>query len=55
MKKRRRVKQLKTGVPSGVKEEDVLSIRKAKKRLKDLDENDLIPIEEAFRKAGWGV
>ncbi|MEI8365063.1 MAG: hypothetical protein WCF65_01475 [Parachlamydiaceae bacterium] len=36
-------------------EEDALLIRKAKKRLKNTDAKDLIPIEEAFKEAGWDV
>lgn len=37
------------------KEEDALLIRKAKKRLKNLNINDLIPIKEAFKQAGWDL
>jgi len=34
-------------------EEDALLIKKAQKRLKNIDPNDLIPIEDAFKEAGW--
>lgn len=34
-------------------EEDALLIRKAKHRLKNMDPSNLIPIEEAFKEAGW--
>lgn len=37
------------------KEEDALLKRKAKQRLKNMDPNDLIPIEDAFKEAGWDV
>lgn len=36
-------------------EEDAFLIRKAQKRLKNIDSTDLIPIEEAFKEAGWNV
>lgn len=36
-------------------EEDAFLIRKAQKRLKNMDSTDLIPIEEAFKEAGWNV
>lgn len=36
-------------------EEDALLTRKALHRLKSLDQNHLIPIEEAFKEAGWNV
>lgn len=36
-------------------EEDALLIRKAQQRLKNVDPSDLIPIEDAFREAGWDV
>lgn len=36
-------------------EEDALLARKAQKRLKILNPNDLISIEEAFKEAGWDV
>lgn len=35
------------------KEEDAILSKKAKKRLKNMDPQDLIPIEEAFEEAGW--
>ena len=34
-------------------EEDALLIRKAQQRLKKIDKDNLIPIEEAFKEAGW--
>ena len=34
-------------------EEDALLIRKAQQRLKNMDPTDLIPIEDAFKQAGW--
>jgi hypothetical protein len=36
-------------------EEDLLLSRKAQKRLKNINPDDLIPIEEAFKEAGWNV
>jgi hypothetical protein len=36
-------------------EEDALLSRKARQRLKNLDHSDLVPIEEAFKEAGWDV
>lgn len=36
-------------------EEDALLIRKARHRLKNIDPSELIPIEEAFKEAGWDV
>jgi hypothetical protein len=36
-------------------EEDALLIRKAQNRLKNIDPDNLIPIEDAFKEAGWGV
>lgn len=36
-------------------EEDALLINKAEQRLKKMDPTDLIPIEEAFKEAGWSV
>lgn len=36
-------------------EEDALLIKKAKKRLKNLEISDLVPIEDAFKEAGWDV
>ncbi len=36
-------------------EEDALLIRKAQQRLKNMDSTDLIPIEEAFKEAGWNA
>ncbi len=36
-------------------EEDALLIRKAKKRLKNIHEDNLIPINQAFKAAGWNV
>jgi hypothetical protein len=36
-------------------EEDALLIRKAQQRLKNIDPDGLIPIEEAFKEAGWNV
>lgn len=36
-------------------EEDALLSRKARKRLKNVDVSDLIPIEDAFKEAGWDV
>ncbi len=36
-------------------EEDILLVKKARKRLKNMDSNDLIPIEDAFKEAGWDV
>jgi hypothetical protein len=36
-------------------EEDALLIRKAQNRLKNMNESDLIPIEDAFKEAGWDV
>lgn len=37
------------------KEEDTILARKAHQRLKNLNPNDLIPMEEAFKEAGWDV
>jgi hypothetical protein len=34
-------------------EEDVLLTRKAQQRLKNMNPADLIPMEEAFKEAGW--
>lgn len=34
-------------------EEDALLSRKAKRRLKNMKSDDLIPIEDAFKEAGW--
>jgi hypothetical protein len=34
-------------------EEDALLIRKARKRLNNMNPSDLIPIEDAFNEAGW--
>lgn len=34
-------------------EEDVFLSRKAKQRLKHMNPADLIPIEDAFKEAGW--
>lgn len=36
-------------------EEDVYLAKKAKKRLKNMNPKDLIPIEAAFKEAGWNV
>lgn len=36
-------------------EEDILLNKKAQQRLKNLDASDLIPIEDAFKEAGWDV
>lgn len=36
-------------------EEDALLVRKAKKRLKNINPADFVPIEEAFKEAGWNV
>jgi hypothetical protein len=36
-------------------EEDALLSRKARQRLKRTNPKDLIPIEEAFKEAGWDV
>lgn len=36
-------------------EEDALLTRKAQNRLKNMNPNELIPIEEAFKEAGWNV
>ena len=36
-------------------EEDALLARKAQKRLKNLNREELISIEEAFKEAGWDV
>lgn len=36
-------------------EEDALLVKKAENRLKKMDPTDLIPIEDAFREAGWNV
>lgn len=36
-------------------EEDTLLARKAKRRLKNLNPDDLIPIKDAFKDAGWDV
>ena len=36
-------------------EEDALLTRKAQQRLKNIDASDLIPIEDAFKEAGWDV
>ncbi len=36
-------------------EEDALLIRKAQHRLKNINPADLIPIEDAFKEAGWDV
>lgn len=35
--------------------EDALLVRKAKQRLKNMDPDNLIPIEEAFKEAGWNA
>ncbi|MGZ3633903.1 MAG: hypothetical protein ACXWM7_06480 [Parachlamydiaceae bacterium] len=34
-------------------EEDSLLIRKAQHRLKNLNPDELIPIDQAFKEAGW--
>lgn len=34
-------------------EEDALLARKAQQRLKNVNSDDLIPIEDAFKDAGW--
>lgn len=36
-------------------EEDALLIKKAQQRLIKIDPDDLIPIDEAFKEAGWDV
>jgi hypothetical protein len=36
-------------------EEDVLLVKNAQQRLKSIDLDELIPIEEAFKEAGWNV
>lgn len=36
-------------------EEDTLLARKARKRLKNINPKDLIPIEDAFKDAGWNA
>lgn len=36
-------------------EEDALLIKKAQKRLRNIDQKDLIPIEDAFKEAGWNA
>jgi hypothetical protein len=36
-------------------EEDALLIKKAQQRMKNMDPSDFIPIEEAFKEAGWNV
>lgn len=36
-------------------EEDALLIKKAQKRLRNIDPKDLIPIEDAFKEAGWNA
>lgn len=38
-----------------MEEEDALLIRKAKRRLKNTNPKDLIPIRDAFKEAGWDV
>ena len=37
------------------KEEDAFLARKARQRLKKINLENLIPIEEAFKEAGWDV
>ena len=36
-------------------EDDALLSRKAQQRLKNMNPDDLIPIEEAFKEAGWNA
>jgi hypothetical protein len=36
-------------------EEDAFLFRKAQQRLKNMHPEDLIPIEDAFKEAGWDV
>lgn len=36
-------------------EEDAFLIKKAEQRLKNIDSADLMPIEDAFKEAGWNV
>lgn len=36
-------------------EEDILLTKKAQQRLKNVNPDDLIPIEDAFKEAGWDV
>ena len=36
-------------------EEDALLSKKAQQRLKKMETSDLIPIEDAFKEAGWDV
>lgn len=36
-------------------EEDAILIRKAQRRLKNMNPDDLIPIEDAFKEARWNV
>jgi predicted DNA-binding protein len=36
-------------------EEDALLIKKAQKRLRNLNHKDLIPVEDAFKEAEWDV
>jgi hypothetical protein len=36
-------------------EEGILLTRKAQQRLKNMAASDLIPIEDAFKEAGWDV
>jgi hypothetical protein len=37
------------------KEEDALLIKKAKQRLKKMNTDNLIPIEDAFKQANWNT
>lgn len=34
-------------------EENILLMKKVRKRLKKMNSNDLIPIKDAFKEAGW--
>lgn len=36
-------------------EEDILLTKKAQQRLKNVNPDDLIPIQDAFKEAGWDV
>jgi len=36
-------------------EEDALLIKKAQNRLRNIDQKNLIPIEDAFKEAGWNA
>lgn len=36
-------------------EENILLMKKARKRLNKMNSEDLIPIEDAFKEAGWNA